>query len=502
MPDHTDPPAAAARTRTVREVADRYVTALAELNPIVATRLGIRPNEDRLPDLSPAGNEASDALLRSTLAELAQTTPADDDDRRCARLLRERFGAELAMSEQGEHLRPISNLFGPPQRVRSTFLDMPAATADDWAVIASRMSKVPEALAGHRASLTEGISRGLIAGPRVVRTVIDQFGDWAAADDGRGWFAQFAAGATDAGANVPPPLRATLDAAAASATAAVTDLRDWMASEYLPHAAGQSDGVGPERYQVCARAWTGANLDLAQAYAWGWSQYSELREQVLEEAERIVPGASTRAAMDYLDVHGEAVDGVQEIRVRLQQMMDDAIERLDGTHFDIADPIKTVEARIAPPGSAAAPYYTAPSQDFARPGRTWLPTLGRTRFPLWGLVSTWYHEGVPGHHLQMAQWRYRSSRALDLPDQHRRGERLQRGLGPVRRAAHGRARLPDQAGRPARLPGRADGPRDPGRDRHRHAHRPGDPGRLTGRRGPDLDSRSGARVLPAAQRPA
>src|SRR5699024_7487945 len=33
-----------------------------------------------------------------------------------------------------------------------------------------------------------------------------------------------------------------------------------------------------------------------------------------------------------------------------------------------------------------------------------LPTLGRTVFPVYDLVSTWYHEGVPGHHLQLAQW--------------------------------------------------------------------------------------------------
>src|SRR5260370_32820888 len=85
--------------------------------------------------------------------------------------------------------------------------------------------------------------------------------------------------------------------------------------------------------------------------------------------------------------------------------MDEAMANLDGTHFALADPIKVVEARIAPPGSAAAPYYTGPSQDFSRPGRTWLPTLGQTSFPLWGLISTWYHEGVPGHHLQLAQWR-------------------------------------------------------------------------------------------------
>jgi uncharacterized protein (DUF885 family) len=83
--------------------------------------------------------------------------------------------------------------------------------------------------------------------------------------------------------------------------------------------------------------------------------------------------------------------------------MDRTIAELDGTHFDIAEPVKRVEAMIAPPGGAAAMYYTRPSEDFKRPGRTWYPTLGKTRFPLWGEVSTAYHEGVPGHHLQLAQ---------------------------------------------------------------------------------------------------
>jgi uncharacterized protein (DUF885 family) len=108
--------------------------------------------------------------------------------------------------------------------------------------------------------------------------------------------------------------------------------------------------------------------------------------------------------MRHLDEHGQAVEGVDAIRDWLQNLMDEAMADLDGTHVDLAEPIKHVEAMIAPPGSAAAPYYTRPSLDFSRPGRTWLPTLGETRFPLWGLVSTWYHEGVPGHHLQLAQW--------------------------------------------------------------------------------------------------
>ena len=97
---------------------------------------------------------------------------------------------------------------------------------------------------------------------------------------------------------------------------------------------------------------------------------------------------------------------------------------------------------IAPPGTAAAQYYTAPSADFSRPGRTWFPTLGRTRFPIWGEVSTWYHEGVPGHHLQLGAVGGTSATELSRYQSGEFVSRQRRGLGAVRRAADGRARLP------------------------------------------------------------
>jgi uncharacterized protein (DUF885 family) len=238
----------------------------------------------------------------------------------------------------------------------------------------------------------------------VITACADQLDQWAAAADGHGWFSEFAAAA-----DVPAALRADLDRAAATANEATAALARWLGTVYRPQAEGGQDGVGADRYRVCARRWTGADLDPEDAYAWGWSQFLDLQEQMRAEAERVLPGASAQDAMRHLETSGEAIEGVEEIRIWLQDMMDRAIADLNGTHFDLAEPVKTVEARIAPPGSAAAPYYTGPSQDFSRPGRTWLPTLGKTRFPLWGLISTWYHEGVPGHHLQIAQWRYLSS---------------------------------------------------------------------------------------------
>jgi uncharacterized protein (DUF885 family) len=403
----TDQQNGAAGPRPVRDVADGYVTALADLDPILATALGLHPGEDTLPDMSPEGQQAQDALGRTALAELEGATaagPLQGDERRCARLLRERIEGELAASEAGDHLRALSNIFGPVHSVRSVFMMMPTATADDWAVIARRMARVPAAVDGIRASLAEGARRGLLSAPRQVSTVAGQLAEWAASDGGRGWFAGFTAPA-----QVPDALRAELDQAAAAAIDSYRALGQWLTGEYLAQAAGTPDGVGDERYRRGVREWTGANVDPAEAYDWGWDQFRGLREDMQTEAQRVLRGSTAQEAMHYLDQHSETVHGVEEIRERLQQLMDETISSLQGTHFDLAGPLLAVEARIAPPGSAAAPYYTRPSQDFSRPGRTWLPTMGQTSFPLWNLYSTWYHEGVPGHHMQLAQWTYLSS---------------------------------------------------------------------------------------------
>jgi uncharacterized protein (DUF885 family) len=208
----------------------------------------------------------------------------------------------------------------------------------------------------------------------------------------------------------PDGPRADLEAGARAADGAVAELRDFLRDTYAPQAQGTPDAVGRERYALAARRWTGSDLGagdgLEEAYRYGWAEHQRILAEQRAEAEKVLPGATPMEAMRWLDENGPAVDGVEAIRQRLQTMMDEAMAALDGTHFDLAEPVRRVEAMIAPPGSAAAPYYTRPSQDFSRPGRTWLPTLGRERFPLWDLVSTWYHEGVPGHHLQLAQWAY------------------------------------------------------------------------------------------------
>ena len=49
-------------------------------------------------------------------------------------------------------------------------------------------------------------------------------------------------------------------------------------------------------------------------------------------------------------------------------------------------------------------YYSKPSEDWSRPGRMWWSVPeGIDTFATWKEVTTVYHEGVPGHHLQISQ---------------------------------------------------------------------------------------------------
>ncbi|WEH19542.1 DUF885 domain-containing protein [Streptomyces sp. VNUA24] len=388
-----------------REVADAYVDDLVALDPVTGTYLGVKESSSRLPDTSPAGQEARAELIRATLARLdeAERRPGADSDveRRCARLLRERLSAELAVHEADEGLRAVGNMVTPPHEVREVFTITPAETEEDWAAIAERLRAVPTAYAGYRESLALGLERKLYAGPRPTATFIGQLTEWAdTGGSGRGWFEEFAAAG-------PEALRAELDEAARAATGAVVELRDWMREVYAPAVEDAPNTVGRERYGRLVRYFTGSDLDLDEAYAYGWAEFHRLLGEMRQEAEKILPGARTPwEALAHLDEHGRHIEGVDEVRAWLQSLMDEAIEALDGTHFDLAEPVRRVESCIAPPGGAAAPYYSAPTEDFSRPGRTWLPTMGATRFPVYDLVSTWYHEGVPGHHLQLAQWVY------------------------------------------------------------------------------------------------
>ena len=392
----------------VRELADRYVDQSAVLDPILATSRGVTGHDAEMTDYSPDGQAARAALDRTTLAELSQIRPLSEPDRLAVDVMRERLQVAIDQDQAGERLRDLRIIGSPFQSIRQCFDLMATATDADWELIATRMERVPQALASFEAALREGQRRGVVAARRQALVCADQGATWSGQKATRPFFETLAAksGARGTGDGA---LQRRLGAAALRASEAYAHATRFLREEYAA-AAAERDAVGSERYTLWARAFLGTAIDLDETYRWAWDELHRIEDRMDTVAGRILPGEALPAVVHLLETDPtRSIDGVDAFRDWLQALMDRTIAELDGTHFDIPEPVKRVEAMIAPPGGAAAMYYTRPSEDFKRPGRTWYPTLGKTRFPVWGEVSTAYHEGVPGHHLQLAQLTYRAA---------------------------------------------------------------------------------------------
>lgn len=382
----------------VYALSDRFIEQLAALDPGMATALGIAGHDHEMTDFSPAGHLARGQVVRDTLAELNLTEATTDADRLAAGVLRESLELGVVELDAGEYLRSIRIIAGDVDEARGIFDLMPTANAADWSVIAERMSNVPQAFAGMRESWNLGIERGIVAPRRQVLAVSEQLAGWS----GLGAPAFFETLAESAAAVSDAPHDA-LHQAAKACSAAMATTAKFLRDEYAP-VADPRDGVGPERHAIARRRFMGMNVDANEAYAWGWGEVERLDREMVRVAKEIKPGASLDEVRHLLDTDPvRSINGEDALRDWLQQLMDEAMSFLiTKNHFEIPQKIRRVEAMISPPGGAAAMYYTAPSEDLTRPGRTWYPANGRTVFPRWSEPSTAYHEGVPGHHLQVA----------------------------------------------------------------------------------------------------
>ncbi len=393
------------RTPTpVDNLIDGHLDEYAALNPIVATALGIPGHEAELPDLSPDWLASVSALRQRTIAGLADAVPIDANDRVTVAAATDEFTVDEQIRATGADESRLNNVSSPVQDVRAVFDLMATSSADDWALIATRLARVPDAINGYIASLRHAATRGNISPRRQVEAGIKQSRHNTGAD---GFFATFAAGATTPGGELPGSVRADLDRGAQAAASAYEQLAAFLSDELLPQAPAK-DPVGRERYALFSRAFLGSAVDLDDAYAWGQDELARITSLMQQTAERIKPGSTVREAMDLLDADpGHRLWGTDALRSWMQDKSDAAIAALAGTHFDIPEPIRTLECRIAPTKTGGM-YYTGPDDDFTRPGRMWWSVPeGVTDFSTWRELSIVYHEGVPGHHLQVAQTVYR-----------------------------------------------------------------------------------------------
>lgn len=392
-------------TRTpsaIDAVADRFFDRLLELAPDFATSLGIPGHETEYSDYSPAGQEAYAAAAREALEALEGLEPVDDVDAITLDAMRERLGLDLELHATG--ITELNNIACPAQEIRAIFDLMPTDTAEQWGHIAGRLANVGAALDGYIASLSKSRDEGHVAAQRQVRIVVEQARDYA---KDRGFFTVLAADASPSEGALDESLRSELARNAADAAAAYTRLADFLETELLP-VAPEKDAVGREYYSLCSRRFIGAAVDLDETYAWGVAELDRLIAEQEQVAEKVKPGASIAEAKEILNADAaRQLKGTDELKAWMQEKADRAVADLAGVHFDIPDAMRQLECMIAPTQEGGI-YYTGPSDDFSSPGRMWWSVpAGEDEFTTWAETTTVYHEGVPGHHLQVGTATYR-----------------------------------------------------------------------------------------------
>ncbi len=401
----TTPQTAAPRVPTpVDAIAERWVDTLTDLEPTLATWLGRPGRTGEYGDLSPRGQAAYISAATSTLAELRATEAADAVDRVTKDDLESSLALDLEHDALRLPLRDLNVIESPPQRLRDVLDLMPTETEADWADVASRLGDLPRAMGGYLETLRLGIAEGVVPAKHQVRAVAEQADRLAASD---GFFPTLATGARlGSGDSLPVPLADELTSNAASAADAYATLATFLRDELLPVAADE-DGVGREAYALHSRRFLGATIDLDETYEWGLEELARMTAEQEAIADAIEPGASVARAIEVLDGDPErALEGTDALQRWMQSKSDQAVAELAGTHFDIPDELRALECRIAPTQEGGI-YYSGPSDDFSRPGRMWWSVpVGVTRFNTWRETTTVYHEGVPGHHLQVGMATY------------------------------------------------------------------------------------------------
>jgi uncharacterized protein (DUF885 family) len=391
----TGPSTPPSRTPTrIDAIAEAWVDTLVRLEPTVGTYIGRAEANSRFGDLSPAGHELFLDEVRRTQSQLAEAVPVDDVDRVTQLDLGSSLQLAIESAEAGLHLRDLNVIASPSQDIREVFDLMPTETPGDWLVVDARLRAVPDALAGYVETLRQGIAQGIVPARRQVVEVLAQARKHASPT---GFFASLPAGASG------ESMTDSLVEAAAVAAGGYRRFADFLETELLPSAT-PVDAVGREIYALRSRQFLGAVIDLDETYEWGLAELARMTHEQEAIAEEILPGASVHEAIAHLDADdSRKLHGTDALQRWMQETSDRAVDELSRSHFDIPDEIRALECMIAPTDEGGI-YYTGPTDDFSRPGRMWWSVpAGVTTFDTWRELTTVYHEGVPGHHLQIGQ---------------------------------------------------------------------------------------------------
>jgi uncharacterized protein (DUF885 family) len=421
---HSDrgPSAPSVTREDLRALADEYWEGVLRRNPVAATFFGDYRYNDRLPDVGPQGRSEEEAALRDLSARLEPFAQADlpDQDRVTWDMLRISVRAGL----DGIRLRldemSVDQMDGPQVWLAELLNWHPTDTPEHVSQLIARFRAFPTFMDQYLGNLDDGVRDGRTAPRIAVERVIGQLRSLLErpADE-----SPFAAPA----ASQPPDMADELRQAVASAVyPSFRRMLEYLADSYLERHARVEPGVwavtdGYEIYSVLARQHTTTELTPAELHQIGLDDlrgiHAEMRAIMANQgvsADTSIRAFSERLTRDPANLPGSREDLLRAAGEYLAQALaalPRAFGRLPRTPC-VVKPVEEYRER-----DMVAAFYNQPSADGSRPGVFYVNTFEPSSRPKHTLPALVFHEGVPGHHLQIAL----AQETTDLPTFRRLG---------------------------------------------------------------------------------
>ena len=398
----------------LRHLADEYWEGVLRRNPVLATFLGDYRYNDRLPDVGPRRRAEEEADLRAVLSGLQPlaAVPFDIEDRITWDMLR------LAVQTGLDALRlrldemSVDQMDGPQVWLLELLNWHPTDTPEHVQQLIARYRAFDRYMDQYLDALRDGIKDARTAPTIAVERVIAQLRALLGTPVDESPLLSPAA-------TQPEPLaRGLREAVVEVVYPAFQRMLDFLA-DYLTRHARRDPGVwavadGDEIYSLLARQHTTTELSPDELHQMGADDLAEIhREMRAIMNRRGAPATSLRGFTEQLtrdpanlpSGRDELIQIAEQLLATAGAALPRAFGRLPRMPI-VVMPIEPYRERDAP-----AAFYFQGSEDGSRPGIFYINTFEPSARPKHTLPALAFHEGVPGHHLQVAL----AQEAADLP---------------------------------------------------------------------------------------
>jgi uncharacterized protein (DUF885 family) len=390
------------QSAALRQLADEYWEGVLRRAPTLATFLGDYRYNDRLPDIGPDGRaeERADLQRIQERLELLDVEQLELEDRISASMLRLSLMAGLEALRLRLDEIAVDQMDGPQVWLPELLNWHPTDTQEHVDQLIARYRAFPRLMDQYLDNLGDGVRDGRTSPSIAVERVIAQLEALLATPvedsplSGRGRLQS-----PELGKSLPQVVSESVIPAYRRLLAFLKD-----------YAARQEPGIwsvtdGAEIYALLARQHTTTELTPQELHAIGREELEHIHHEMHAIMRDLGDGDSsireftetlTRDPNNLPTSREEILQASERLLEKAQAALPRAFGKLPRIPC-VVKPVEEFRERDAP-----AAYYFQPAADGSRPGTFYVNTFEPSARPRHTLPALAFHEGVPGHHLQIA----------------------------------------------------------------------------------------------------